>query len=92
MTTCREPGCRAPAEIYARADLADSTGAVVPHARILCLSRHFFCMLTETLPSLVMPRAALAAKRGRSPARAVTGRDRPRRTAIVPGSRSWAVL
>lgn len=63
ITTCPEPGCRAPAEVYARADLADSTGTLMPHARILCLSRHFFCMPTDRLPSLVIPTAAGAAGR-----------------------------
>jgi hypothetical protein len=48
------PNERAPAEIYAEANLTDSFGAAMPHARILCLRRHFFCMPTETLPSLVM--------------------------------------
>jgi hypothetical protein len=61
LTTCPDPECRAPAEIYAEANLTDIFGAPTPHARILCLSRHFFCMPTERLPSLVMQAAAEAA-------------------------------
>ena len=53
LTTC--PQCGAPAEVDQVRDL-DSTAGPVPHARVYCARRHWFCMPVDGLPGMPDPR------------------------------------
>ena len=48
---CPDPGCPAPAEVYAEV-LLDSTDGPVRHARTLCLNRHLYHLPIEYIPGM----------------------------------------
>lgn len=45
---CPNPGCGAPAEIYAET-VAFSTDGSISHARTYCLNRHFFLLPVDCI-------------------------------------------
>jgi hypothetical protein len=51
MARCPDPNCSAPAEVYAEA-IHSSTGGPVPHARTVCLNRHFYQLPVEYIPGM----------------------------------------
>jgi hypothetical protein len=63
LAWCPEPGCLAPARVYAEAQL-DSSAGVVGHARTYCLSRHLSQLPVAQIPGLQPDSAAVAARSG----------------------------
>lgn len=51
MATCPDPNCSTPAEVYAET-VHDSTDGPVPHARTVCLNRHFYVLPVECIPDM----------------------------------------
>jgi hypothetical protein len=63
LVECPEPGCTAPAEIVDRMVLGSCTGPV-PHARTVCLARHWFFMPAARLVALPAARPRPVSRRG----------------------------
>lgn len=51
MARCPDPDCSAPAEVYAEV-VHESTDGPVPHARTLCLNRHFYLLPVAYIPGM----------------------------------------
>jgi hypothetical protein len=55
ISTCPDPDCTAPAEVYSETEHY-STDGPVPHARTRCLNRHSFQLPVEYIPGMPLTR------------------------------------